>query len=128
MKETERYKFKPQDKKIINIFTELGMPRNLAKTLMYILQVDECKSADIEHGADLRQPEVSVTLRELRQRGWVKKWELNKKGKGRPVHIYKSTTHLSEILRVFEQEKLKEVESVKKDILELKNIIESNCL
>ena len=117
-----------KDDKAVQLFVKLGMPKNLAKTLIYISQVDECQCTDIEHRAYLRQPEVSVTLRELRERGWVKKRDLNKKGKGRPVHIYKSTTHLSEILRAFEQEKLKEVESVKKDISELKNIIESNCL
>ena len=44
-------------------------------------------------------------------------------GKGRPVHIYKTTSDLSEILKSFEQEKLKEVESVKKDLSELKNIM-----
>ena len=56
------YKFNTQDEKIIKVFTELGMPRNLAKTLMYISQVEECRSAEIEHGANLRQPEVSVAL------------------------------------------------------------------
>lgn len=97
------------------------MPKNLAKTLMYISQVDECRSADVEQAADLRQPEVCIAMQELHRRGWVKKRDL--KGKGRPVHIYKPTTHLSEILKVFEQKKLKEVESVKKDISELKNLM-----
>ena len=104
---------------------QLGMPKNLAKTLLYISQFDECKCADVEQGTDMRQPEASIAIQELRKRGWVKKRDLNKKGKGRPVHIYKPTTHLSEILKAFEQEKLKEVESVTKDISELKNIIES---
>jgi predicted transcriptional regulator len=62
-------------------------------------------------------------MQELRQRGWVKKRELKKKGKGRPVHIYKPTTRLSEIMKDFEREKLKEVESVKNDMSELKNLI-----
>jgi len=62
-------------------------------------------------------------MQELRRRGWVKKRDLKKKGKGRPVHIYKPTTHLSEISKAFEQEKLKEIESVKNDISELKNLI-----
>ena len=112
-----------KDDKAVQLFTELGMPKNLAKTLIYISQVDECKCADVEQGADLRQPEVSIAMQELRRRGWIKKRDLNNKGKGRPVHIYKPTTHLSKILNAFEQEKLKEVENVKKDILELKNII-----
>jgi len=114
-----------KDDKAVQLFTELGMPKNLAKTLIYISQFDECKSAAVEQGTDLRQPEVSIAMQELQRRGWVKKRDLKGKGKGRPVHIYRPTTHLSEVLKVFEQEKLKEVESVKKDISELKNIIES---
>jgi predicted transcriptional regulator len=113
------------DDKAVQLFIELGMSKNLAKTLIYISQVDECKCADIEQGADLRQPEISIAIQELRQRGWVNKRDLKGKGKGRPIHIYKPTTHLSEILNAFGQEKLKEVERVKKDISELKNLIKS---
>ncbi len=113
------------DDKAVQLFVKLGMPTNLAKTLLYISQFDECKCVDIEHGADLRQPEVSTAMQELRRRGLVKKRDIKKKGKGRPVHIHKPTTNLSEILKAFEMEKLKEVESVKNDISELKNIIES---
>jgi predicted transcriptional regulator len=114
-----------KDDKAVQIFTELGMPKNLAKTLLYIYQVDECRSGDIEQGTDLRQPEVSVAMQELRRRGWVTKQDLKKKGKGRPVHIYKLSTHLSEILNTFGQEILKEVERIKNDISELKNLIRS---
>jgi len=125
MKRKDSLVLDEKDDRAVQLFTDLGMPKNLAKTLMYVSQFDECKCADIEHGADLRQPEVSIAMQELRRRGWAKKRDLNKEGKGRPVHIYKPTTDLSEILKAFEQEKLKEVESVKKDISELKNIIES---
>jgi predicted transcriptional regulator len=114
-----------KDDKAVQLFTELGMSKNLTKTLIYISQVDQCKCADIEQGTDLRQPEVSIAMQELRRRGWVKKQDLKGKGKGRPAHIYKTTTHLSEILKAFEQEKLKEVESIKRDIAKLNNIIES---
>jgi len=107
------------------LFTELGMPKNLAKTLMYISQIDECRSANVEVGANLRQPDVSVAIQELRRRGWVKKRDLKKKGKGRPTHIYKSKMHLSEIMKDFEQEKLKEIDTIKSDLEKLNNIIES---
>ena len=56
------YLLSSQDDKIIKVFTELGMPRNFAKTLVYISQVEECRSAELEHGANLRQPEVSVAM------------------------------------------------------------------
>jgi predicted transcriptional regulator len=36
------------DDKAVQLFVELGMPKNYAKTLMYISQVDECRSAEVE--------------------------------------------------------------------------------
>ena len=124
MKQRSTYVLDENDDQAIRLFSELGMPKNLAKTLLYISEVKECKSKDIEQGADLRQPEVSVVIQELRKKRWVKKQNIKKKkGKGRPVHIYRSTKNLSEILKTFEQEKLKEIENVKKDLSKLKNII-----
>ena len=125
MKQKTVYKLDNDDGRAIQLFVHLGMPKNLAKTLLYISQFDECKCADVEQGTDMRQPEVSIAMQELRRRGWVKKRDLKKEGKGRPVHIYNATAHLSEILNVFEQEKLKEVENVKNDISALKNIIQN---
>jgi predicted transcriptional regulator len=117
------YKFDRQDEKIVSLFTDLGMPRNLAKTLTYISQVDECRSSDIEQGANMRQPEVSQAMQELRKRGWVQTREQEKKGKGRPIHIYKAITDISDILKDFEQQKLQEIESLKENIAYLKGLI-----
>ena len=122
MKKRESLVLDGKDDKAVQIFTELGMPKNMAKTLLYLSQVPECKSADIEQGADLRQPEVSIAMQELRKRGWIQKRDLKKKGKGRPVHIYKNTMSLSKIIKTFEQDKLKELETIKNDISELKNL------
>jgi predicted transcriptional regulator len=112
------------DKKAVKLLKELGMPKNIARTLMYLSHVDECYSVDIEHGANLRQPEVSIAMRELRRRRWVQEDIEKKKGKGRPCYIYKPARPLSKVLKDFEQEKLEEIESVEKDISELKNLIE----
>jgi len=125
MKQKNRFILDEKDEKAVKLFAGLGMAKNVAKTLMYISQFDECKCSDIEHGADLRQPEVSIALQEIRRRGWIEKRDLKQKGKGRPVHIYKPTTHLSEIMKDFEQEKLKKVETIKNDLSNLKNLIES---
>lgn len=124
MKRRESFVLDKEDEKIVRLFTDLGMPRNLSKTLLYISQFDECKSADVERGADMRQPEVSVAISELSKKGWVKKRiEKKENERGRPVHIYKSAMPLSDIIKVFEQEKLNEIETVKNDISELKNIL-----
>ena len=125
MIKSQSYQFNSQDQKIIKVFSELGMPRNLAKTLMYISKVDECRSAEIEHDANLRQPEVSVAMQQLQKKGWVSRRDLKKKGKGRPVHLYKLTSTIDKIVNTFEKEKVKEIESVRKDLAELKTLIEN---
>ena len=123
MKRKRSFVLDEKDSKAVRLFADLGMPKNLAKTLLYISQVEECRSADVEQGADLRQPEVSVAMQELRRRGWAKKRDVKKKGKGRPVHIYKLTSDLAKILKSFEQEKMKEVENIKQDLDQLQNLI-----
>ena len=123
MKRKRSFVLDEKDKKAVQLFAELGMPKNLAKTLMYISQVDECRSAEVEQGADLRQPEVSVAMQELRKRGWAKKRDIKKKGKGRPVHVYKLTKSLPDILNNFEQEKMKQVETIKNDLTDLQGLI-----
>ena len=125
MKDHTIHNLTPRDKKIVKVFSELGMPRNLAKTLMYISQVDECRSAEIEHGANLRQPEVSVAMQLLQDKGWVRRRDLKKKGKGRPVHIYSLTSSIDNIVKIFEKDKVKEIDSIKKDLSELKTLIDS---
>ena len=123
MKRKRSFVLDEKDDKAVKLFAELGMPRNLAKTLMYVSQVDECRSADVEQGADLRQPEVSVAMQELRRRGWAKKRDLKKKGKGRPVHIYRLTKPLPQILKNFEEDKMKQVKTIKNDLGELQGLI-----
>ncbi len=123
MKRKRSFVLDEKDDKAVQLFAELGMPKNLAKTLMFISQMDECRSAEVEQGADLRQPEVSVAMQEMRRRGWAKKRDLKKKGKGRPVHIYKLTKALPDILKNFEQEKMKEVQTIRSDLSDLQSLI-----
>ncbi len=123
MKRKRSFVLDDKDAKVVELFTDLGMPKNLAKTLMYISQVEECRSADVEQGADLRQPEVSVAMQELRRRGWAKKRDIKKKGKGRPVHLYKLTQDLNNILKSFEKEKMKEIENIREDLSQLNKLI-----
>ena len=118
------YQFNPQDEKIIKVFSDLGMPKNLAKTLIYISQVEGCRSAEIEREARLRQPEVSVAMHELQKRGWIEKRDLKKKGKGRPVHLYKLTAPLDKVVTSFEVEKMQEIEMIKKDLEDLKVLVD----
>jgi predicted transcriptional regulator len=123
MVKNTNYKLTAQDEKIVKIFHDLGMPKNLAKTLMYISQVDQCRSAEIERNANLRQPEVSIAMQELQKKGWITKEDLKKKGKGRPVHIYSLNKPISNIIKNFEEEKVKEITDIQKDLNDLKKLL-----
>ena len=125
MKRTRAMVLDEDDERAVDLFTDHGMPRNLAKTLVYLSQCDECRSAEVEQGADLRQPEVSVAMQELRKRGWARKRDLKKKGKGRPVHVYKLTKTLPTILETFEQEKMRQVENIRQNLEDLQDLINS---
>ena len=48
MKQKNIYSLDAIDEEAVQLFTNLGMPKNLAKTLLYVAQVDECKSAEVE--------------------------------------------------------------------------------
>jgi predicted transcriptional regulator len=114
-----------RDNKIIDVFNDLGVPKNLAKTLMYISKVEECRSSEIEHGANLRQPEVSVAMQQLTDMGWISKRNRKKEGKGRPIYLYKMETTLEDVIDHYEQEKLDQINTIKKDLKELKELIDS---
>ncbi|MDG6229215.1 MAG: ArsR family transcriptional regulator [Candidatus Thermoplasmatota archaeon] len=123
MKERTNNVFDEKDDRVVELFTQLGMPKNIAKTLMYICQVEECRSTDIEQAADLRQPEVSVAMQELRKRNWVEKRDLKKQGKGRPVHVYSPTVTLDKIIDSFEEEKLAQINDIRTNITELRESV-----
>ena len=123
MKQKEVNKLDREDEKAAGLFVKLGMPKNLAKTLLSISQVDQCCSSDIEQGADLRQPEVSIAMQELLKRKWVKKRSQKTKGKGRPVHIYTPAKDLTTIWKTLQSEKRQEMQTVQENFSELKTLL-----
>ena len=119
MKEEARKVLDEHDLEIVNVLTELGMPKNSAKTLIFLSQLEVTVSTEIEQGARLRQPEVSVAMEYLKNKGnWIEKRDRKKEGKGRPIHEYRLTVQLSQIVKTMEQDgkvKIKEIEeSIKK--------------
>lgn len=99
-----------RDEEVAALLAALGLPRNVARTLVFMSQVVEAVSTQVEQGANLRQPEVSVAMQYLREREWATKRDLKKEGKGRPVHCYRLARSLPEIIAAIEGEKRAEAE------------------
>jgi predicted transcriptional regulator len=86
----------------------LGVNRNVASLITYLKDVEEGSSRDIEMATGLRQPEVSIAMRTLRERGWVDEHEIKREGKGRPQKIYALRSNIDEIIGYYEAEKSQE--------------------
>ena len=103
-----------------SILMKIGLKRNVAKVLTYLTGVEEATSREIEMGSDLRQPEVSIAMREIRKLEWVSERDEKNPGKGRPYRIYKLNKSLPEIIGYLEGEKTKESDQIMKQIEKLK--------
>ncbi len=80
------------------------MSRNVARILSYLQSSKEVKSVDLKREAGLRQPEVSLAVRELKERDWINEREEKKPGKGRPNKIYSLKVGFNKIIAQLETE------------------------
>lgn len=110
------------DREFVEVLRDLGIPRNVASMITYLANVQEATSREIEIGSNLRQPEVSIAMRALRNNGWVEEREVKKDGKGRPMKVYRLIISLEEIISHFEEEKKMESTRVMENIGRLKDL------
>lgn len=106
------------DLRVAETLIELGMSRKVARLIAYLANVKEASSREIETGTDLRQPEVSIGMRTLRDNHWIREHEVKTLNKGRPMKFYSLNTSLDDIVGHLEEETLKEsshaMESIKR--------------
>lgn len=112
-----------REERVVDLLAETGLNRNIAKVVVFLAKAGEAISRDIERAANLRQPEVSLAMKELKEWGWVKERELKKKGKGRPLKSYKLTLDLKEIVAELVTKKRDEIKRVEKDLMELEELV-----
>ncbi len=109
-----------QDEEIADELISLGIIRPVARTLSYLLHVNETTSIELERGTGLRQPEISIAMRELRQRGWISEREYKKPGKGRPYKIYSLKVGFDEIIARIEKQQRKVADEARSRIERLR--------
>jgi predicted transcriptional regulator len=111
------------DEAVARLFIELGLSRPVAKTLVFLSHSLEAVSSEIEQGTNLRQPEVSVAMQEIRRRGWADKRDLKRAGKGRPVHAYRLTTPLTTVVSELEADARRAMERSEEAIQRLRKML-----
>ena len=122
MRYSEVRVFDDTDLEFIDILRNLNMSRNVASTLAFLSNVDEATSKDLEFGSQLRQPEVSIAVKELKIFGWLDEREIKKEGKGRPMKVYKLAVPMGEIVEHLENKTREDTQRTMKNIEKLKNL------
>ena len=112
-----------KDQEFIEALRSLNVQRNVASLITYLSNVNEATSREIEMGTNLRQPEVSIAMRTMRNNNWVEEREVKAEGKGRPMKIYKLGVPIDEIIQHYEEEKNNEAAKTTQAIQRLKEII-----
>ena len=116
-----------KDMEFVETLRSLDVPRNVATLITFLANVEEASSREIEMGSDLRQPEVSIAMRTLRDNNWIEEKEIKREGKGRPMKVYSLRAKIDEIIRHFEEEKLHESAQAMESIQRLKQLISTEA-
>ncbi len=87
MKKLQIKQLNENDEEIVDALISLGMSRPVARVLAYLQQVNEVTSIELETGTNLRQPEVSIATKQLKELDWINEREEKKPGKGRPYKL-----------------------------------------
>ena len=111
-----------KDEEIADALMAIGMSRNIARTLSYLQNVNEATSVELERVVRLHQPEVSIAMKQLKERDWINEREKKKTGKGRPYKIYSLKVSFNDIISQLEKQQLKAVDAAQTKIDKLKEM------
>ena len=109
-----------KDEEIADILISLGMSRNVAISLSYLQNMNSATSVDLERVARLRQPEVSIAMKQLKERDWINERDEKKPGKGRPFKIYSLKVGFEDIVAQLEKQQKKSVNEVRPNVERLR--------
>jgi predicted transcriptional regulator len=111
-----------KNEEIADTLISLGMKRPIARVLSYLKNRNEVTSVELERETGLRQPEVSVAAKELKEYGWINEREEKKPGKGRPHKVYSLKVGFNKIIAQLEKQQRKAVDEMQKNIKRLKGL------
>ncbi|MFZ2410278.1 MAG: transcriptional regulator protein [Candidatus Methanoperedens sp.] len=112
-----------KDEEIADALISLGMSRNAALALAYLQNTNSAKSVELEQSVRLRQPEVSIAMKQLKERDWINESEDKKPGKGRPFKIYTLKIGFKDIVAQLEKQQKKTIEEAQAKIKRLKELV-----
>ncbi len=101
--------FTEKEQEFTHLLIGIGFPRTVAKVLVFLGNTPEATSRDIERGADLRQPEVSIAMQYLHEQGWIASRLVRTNSIGRPQNLIYLSRPIAEIIDHIQSEKEGEI-------------------
>ncbi|NLV27148.1 MAG: hypothetical protein GXY48_08285 [Methanomicrobiales archaeon] len=98
MREKISLQFSERDEEIAVLFHEIGILKNSSRVLTIAIRGKEFTAREMERICDLRQPEVSIAIKDLISKKWIKITRNWMEKKGRPVLVYRLNKELDDIL------------------------------
>ena len=111
-----------KDMEFIIALRNLRVPRNVATLITFLANANEATSREIELGTSMRQPEVSIGMRGLRQNNWIEEHEVKREGKGRPTKVYRLSVPIDQIIQHYEGQKSQDAARTMQAVQRLKEI------
>lgn len=96
-----------KDQKTAETLISLGLNKNTIMVLTYLQNTTDATSDELVRGAGLRQPEVSIIMKYLKEHDWINEREQKKAGKGRPIKVYSLKIGVQDIIEQLEKQQLK---------------------
>jgi predicted transcriptional regulator len=111
MNQESRMLFNDKEEEFVNLLMKVGIRKPVAHLLVFLANKSNASSLEIEHGTDLRQPEVSIAIKHLAGQGWITSRDVPSDKKGRPMKNYSLAVPVKQIIAAIEKTKKNEVNS-----------------
>ena len=107
---------------LLSTMIHLGVQSHTAKCLVCLHLHGPSSSITLQNNCNIRQPNVSVAIAELRRLGVVKSDSSASTGRGRPSHIYQLTGTLEECIIPFIEEAKNKISTIVRAIATLEDL------
>ena len=88
---------------LFDLLVEVGANPNVAKMLLCLHTHGKSSSIELQERCGIRQPEVSLSINQLKEMGLIDVEYTNNRGRGRPSHNYCLNVPLSQALIPFKE-------------------------
>ena len=110
------------ERSIVEALVGLGTPAHVAKVMMCLHVHGAASSKILQERCDIRQPEVSMAIQELRKRSLVEINHSEAKGRGRPSHIYDLSDTVASGINQFVSETEQRIQALQQGVSNLKQL------